>query len=142
MEKSEINVISLIAERKIAQAQLEGAFDNLEGMGAPLPADDLATLPDDVRLLARILRSGGYLEGPGAPFKSFKDAIGEAAPLEAKSLRNLEKLRIAMTGPLYGRPSKTKGRAQLPRDEESCVRAERLMGSNYLTRILNKLFVS
>jgi len=50
-----------IAEHKIQQAIEDGAFDRLPGRGKPLPADDLAHLPDELRMAYRILRNAGYI---------------------------------------------------------------------------------
>jgi hypothetical protein len=48
-----------IAEQRIRQAQLEGAFDDLKGKGKPLPPDRFAHLPPELRMAARVLANAG-----------------------------------------------------------------------------------
>ena len=50
-----------IIERKIAQAQRAGAFDDLPGAGKPLAFDDYRLVPEDVRMAYRILRNAGFV---------------------------------------------------------------------------------
>ncbi len=50
-----------IVERKIAEAQLAGAFDDLPGAGKPLDLEEDRLVPEDVRTAYRILRNAGYL---------------------------------------------------------------------------------
>ncbi|MDR2461140.1 MAG: DUF1992 domain-containing protein [Deltaproteobacteria bacterium] len=156
MDKDELNIIALIAERKIAEAQEEGAFDNLEGMGRPLPEDDLAALPDEVRLTARILRQAGYLDAPLKDNKSFKDTLGQAHPEEASALRKIEKLRLALEPPIRNplRNTSFSSLSQVDKDKalEDTLngdqamnnkkegRADRLLDSPYIYRILSRLF--
>ncbi|MDR1656677.1 MAG: DUF1992 domain-containing protein [Deltaproteobacteria bacterium] len=61
-DDADVDVIALIAERKIRQAMEEGEFNNLPGAFKPLPEDDLAHLPPEVRLAMRILRNSGFAE--------------------------------------------------------------------------------
>ncbi len=53
--------LDLIAESKLAEAALAGAFDNLPGAGKPLHLDDDRLIPEDVRMAYRILRNSGYV---------------------------------------------------------------------------------
>ncbi len=48
-----------VAERRIQEAKLEGAFDNLPGEGKPLPPDRFANLPPEFRMAARVLANAG-----------------------------------------------------------------------------------
>ncbi|MFO1312549.1 MAG: DnaJ family domain-containing protein [Burkholderiales bacterium] len=48
-----------IVERKIAEAQRAGAFDDLPGTGRPLDLEDDRLVPEDVRVGYRILRNAG-----------------------------------------------------------------------------------
>jgi len=50
-----------IIERKIAEAQAAGAFDDLPGAGKPLDLDDDRLVPEDVRAAYRILKNAGYV---------------------------------------------------------------------------------
>ncbi|WP_035067541.1 DnaJ family domain-containing protein [Nitratidesulfovibrio termitidis] len=56
-----MDAITLIAERRIAEAQEEGAFDNLPGAGRPLDLDDDSMVPEDLRMACKVLRNAGYL---------------------------------------------------------------------------------
>jgi hypothetical protein len=56
-----MDIVEIIAERRIEEAIRKGEFDNLEGAGKPLEPDGLDSLPDDVRVSAKILKNAGYL---------------------------------------------------------------------------------
>ncbi|KAB1439110.1 DUF1992 domain-containing protein [Pseudodesulfovibrio senegalensis] len=51
----------LIAEDRINAAVRKGEFDNLKGAGKPLPPDEAATLPPELRMAYRILKSNGFI---------------------------------------------------------------------------------
>ena len=53
--------IHLIAEKRIRAAQEEGQFDNLPGKGKPLNLDEDSSVPEDLRLMFKILRNAGCL---------------------------------------------------------------------------------
>ena len=53
--------LDAIAERRIREAQERGEFDGLPGAGAPLPLDDDALVPEDLRAAYRVLRNSGHL---------------------------------------------------------------------------------
>jgi hypothetical protein len=50
-----------LVEQRIRQAQQEGAFDNLPGMGRPLDLDDDALVPEELRMVCRVLKNAGYV---------------------------------------------------------------------------------
>lgn len=51
-----------LAERRIAEAQARGEFDDLPGAGAPLPPDDIDPLvPAELRMAYRVLKNAGYV---------------------------------------------------------------------------------
>jgi hypothetical protein len=56
-----MEAIALLAESKIRTAMAEGKFDGLPGRGRPLPADDMARVPPDLRMGFRLLRNAGCL---------------------------------------------------------------------------------
>ena len=56
-----MDVIALLAESKIRAAMREGKFDHLPGRGRPLPADDLARVPPELRIGYRLLRNAGCI---------------------------------------------------------------------------------
>ena len=50
-----------IAERRIAEAMLNGEFDNLEGQGKPLVLEDDTWIPEDLRMAYRFLKNAGCI---------------------------------------------------------------------------------
>jgi hypothetical protein len=50
-----------IAERRIAEAMLNGEFDNLEGQGKPLVFEDDTWIPEDLRMAYRFLKNAGCI---------------------------------------------------------------------------------
>ncbi len=50
-----------IAERRIAEAMLNGEFDNLEGRGNPLVFEDDTWIPEDLRMAYRFLKNAGCI---------------------------------------------------------------------------------
>ncbi|MFT8319856.1 MAG: DUF1992 domain-containing protein [Bacillus sp. (in: firmicutes)] len=51
---------SLISEDKIKKAYKNGEFKNLPGFGKPLPKDDLAAVPEELRMAYRVLKNAGF----------------------------------------------------------------------------------
>lgn len=49
-----------LTDDKIRKAIQNGDFDNLPGLGKPLPEDDLANIPEDLRMAYRIMRNAGF----------------------------------------------------------------------------------
>lgn len=49
-----------IVEDLIKKAQRDGKFDNLPGAGKPLPPDEFAHYPEDIRMVMRILKNSGH----------------------------------------------------------------------------------
>jgi hypothetical protein len=57
-----MDVIAIIAERKISEAMARGEFDNLPGRGQPLRLeDDLPGVPAELRLAYKILKNAGFI---------------------------------------------------------------------------------
>lgn len=54
-------LFELLAERRIREAQERGEFADLPGIGAPLPAEDLGLVPEDLRAAYRVLKNAGYV---------------------------------------------------------------------------------
>ena len=50
-----------LVEERIRRAQEEGAFDNLPGEGQPLALDDDRLIPEELRMVCRILKNSGYV---------------------------------------------------------------------------------
>ncbi|MFX3674548.1 MAG: DnaJ family domain-containing protein [Paenisporosarcina sp.] len=51
-----------IVEDLIKKAQRDGQFENLPGAGKPLPPDEFAHYPEDIRMAMRILKNSGFDE--------------------------------------------------------------------------------
>ena len=54
-------LIDALAEQKIQEAIGRGELDELPGAGRPVPADDLALVPEHLRAGYRLLKNAGYL---------------------------------------------------------------------------------
>ncbi|MDC0742746.1 DnaJ family domain-containing protein [Polyangium mundeleinium] len=65
----------VLVEARIREAEARGSFEDLPGKGKPMPADDLAGLPAEDRMAARIQRIAG------------------SAPEEVELLRDIAALR-------------------------------------------------
>ena len=50
-----------IAERRILEAMENGEFDNLEGKGKPLNFDNETFIPEDLRIVYKILKNAGCI---------------------------------------------------------------------------------
>ncbi|WP_255989867.1 DnaJ family domain-containing protein [Chitinolyticbacter albus] len=71
--------VTELAERRIAEAQRDGAFDNLPGIGQPLPADEIDLLvPEHQRIAYRVLKNSGYLP---PELETHRDAVELALQL-------------------------------------------------------------
>ncbi|RHW41555.1 DUF1992 domain-containing protein [Neobacillus notoginsengisoli] len=57
-----MDYFQIISEDRIKKAYKDGEFANLPGFGKPLPPDELANIPEDIRMAYRILKNGGYTE--------------------------------------------------------------------------------
>ena len=56
-----MDILRLVAERKIKEAIDHGEFDNLEGHGRPLRLEDDSGVPEDLRMAYKILKNAGCL---------------------------------------------------------------------------------
>lgn len=86
----------IIAEDRIRKAIKEGKFDNLEGMGRPLPPDEAADMPPDVRLAFRMLKTSGYIDDERALRKEINRVHDLLEHLEDESerYRQMQKLEV------------------------------------------------
>ena len=50
-----------VIEAKIAEAQRDGAFDDLPGAGKPLALGDDRLVPEELRMACRILKNAGFV---------------------------------------------------------------------------------
>jgi hypothetical protein len=56
-----VEALHVLAESRISAAMERGDFDDLPGRGRPLPLDDLARVPAELRMGYRLLRNAGCL---------------------------------------------------------------------------------
>ena len=54
-------LIDQIAEQKIMEAILNGELDSLPGQGQPLHLDDDRSVPEELRVVYRLLKNSGFL---------------------------------------------------------------------------------
>ena len=57
------SLLDTLAERHISEAAARGEFDGLPGAGAPLPPEDNALVPEELRAAYRLLKNAGCLPG-------------------------------------------------------------------------------
>lgn len=50
-------------ERILADAVSRGEFEDLPGVGKPLPPEDNELVPEDMRLAWRVLKNAGFFSG-------------------------------------------------------------------------------
>ena len=84
-------LFELLAEQKISEAVSRGELDDLPGSGKPLDLDDDALVPEEMRLVCRILKNAGV---------SLADASSESADIAgadkvALIRARIERLRMA-----------------------------------------------
>ncbi len=56
-----MNIIEIIAEQKIQDAQKEGVFDDLPGKGKPLEVEDLSRVDESLRGAYILLKNNDFL---------------------------------------------------------------------------------
>lgn len=56
-----MDIFVKIAERRILEAIQNGEFDNLEGEGKPIIFDDETWIPEDLRIVYRILKNANCI---------------------------------------------------------------------------------
>jgi hypothetical protein len=56
-----MDLIDQLVERRVAEAQARGEFDDLPGQGQPLQLEDDAMVPEELRVAYRLLKNAGYL---------------------------------------------------------------------------------
>ncbi|MGD2141421.1 MAG: DUF1992 domain-containing protein [Burkholderiales bacterium] len=115
-----MSFVDHLAERRIAEAIARGEFSGLPGEGAPLPADDAALVPEELRMAYRVLRNAGFVPPEVATLREIGDLerqLHQLPECEARSraLRKMQLLRARLeasgrfrhvfssTSPYYGK---------------------------------------
>jgi len=115
-----------LIESRIREAANRGDFDDLPGKGRPLPEEEGAFVPDEMRMAYKILKNAGYIP-PEVELR--RDiAATEAAVINAEEndpqrRRNLKKLQTLF----------------LRLDESRRRQASMLVGETYYEKIIGKL---
>ena len=90
------SVIQSIAERRIAEAQERGDFDNLPGTGRPLRLEDDSTVPEELRMAYKVLKNAGCLPPELADRKEINTVVDllEHCQDERERVRHMQRLRF------------------------------------------------
>lgn len=90
------SVIQNIAERRIAEAQERGDFDNLPGTGKPLRLEDDSAVPEELRMAYKILKNAGCLPPELADRKEINSLVDllEHCEDERERVRHMQRLRF------------------------------------------------
>ncbi len=93
------SVIQSIAERRIAEAQDRGDFDNLPGMGRPLQLEDDSAVPEELRMAYKVLKNAGCLPPELADRKEINTVVDllEHCQDERERVRHMQRLRFLVT---------------------------------------------
>jgi len=77
-----------LIEERIRKAQAEGEFDGLPGTGQPLNLDDDLLIPEELRMVCRVLKNSGYVPPEVEELKQLRqlEAIVASDALEGERL--------------------------------------------------------
>jgi hypothetical protein len=97
-----------LIETRIRDAQARGEFEDLPGAGKPLPDEDFAGVPEELRLAVRILKNAGCVP---AEVEALRDldamvaqfARGDAGPRDEQARKRGERRLLALTIALESR---------------------------------------
>jgi hypothetical protein len=94
-----MSLFELIAERKIREAQQEGAFNDLPGAGKPLLLEDDSLVPEELRMAYKILRNASFLPPELELHKEIlrlQDLLKEVT-CEHERIRQLRRINLLIT---------------------------------------------
>ena len=97
-----LTAIHFIAERRIAKALAEGTLPDLSHWkDKPMPKDDMANVPADLRMGYRILKNAGYVPeevGLRKEIRQTEDLLSQCTDEKSKykQLKKLEYLRFKL----------------------------------------------
>lgn len=93
-----MDILSLIAEKRIAEAIERGEFKNLPGTGKPLVLENDSTIPDYLRMAYKVLSNAGFLPPELEERKEVSLIIDLLQDCEDEQLkyRQMEKLKLLM----------------------------------------------
>ncbi len=89
-----MDILSLIAEERIRDAEKAGAFDNLPGKGRPLELETNAAVPEELRMAYTVLRNAGYVPPEVADRRELDDLLDllERCPEEREKVAQMRRL--------------------------------------------------
>lgn len=121
-----MKLLDALVEQRIAAAAARGEFDDLPGAGAPLPQEDDALVPEEVRVANRILKNAGFVPPAVEQLRALRDLQAELNAVSDRTTRTaLCRLQARMLALDMALESLRGGPLVLPR--EYCRRiAERL----------------
>lgn len=91
-----MNAFDRIVEERIRAAAERGDLSGLPGEGKPLPDEDMAMIPEEMRLVVRILRNAGIPPPAIASLKELRGLVENLVetPDEASRKRILRRLDL------------------------------------------------
>lgn len=91
--------LSLIAERKIQEAQEKGELEDLPGKGRPLELEDLSGVPEDLQMAYKVLKNAGYTPAEVADQKELVRTEDLLAGLtdEQERLKAVKKINLLVS---------------------------------------------
>lgn len=94
MSQNPFNAISIIAEKRIADAIEAGEFDNLPGAGKPLALEDDSHIAPELRMACHVLKNAGYSPPELAERKEIDNILDllEKSGDEREKTRQMQKL--------------------------------------------------
>jgi hypothetical protein len=82
-----MKLLDALVEQRIAAAAARGEFDDLPGAGAPLPLDDDALVPEEVRVANRILKNAGFVPPAVEQLRALRDLQTELNAVSDQATR-------------------------------------------------------
>ncbi len=74
-----LKALDALIENRIRDAQSRGEFDDLPGAGRPLPDEDLAGVPEEMRVAVRVLKNAGCVPAEVEALRDLDAMIGQLA---------------------------------------------------------------
>jgi len=75
-----------------------GDFKNLPGAGRPLELEDDSSIPEDLRMVYKLLKNGGYIDNTcleaDSPMPTTLSTMLQTSPSEQTTLRRMLKLQV------------------------------------------------
>ena len=98
MAENFLHFLANRAERRIQEAQKEGAFDHLPGEGRPLDLEDDSAVPQELRMAYKVLKNAGYLPPELADRKEINTILDLLEHCEdgEEKLRQMQKLDVIL----------------------------------------------